>query len=102
MRRHIPLTHSGSHHAAEPAREALLLAGPLILISTTDLPHSGGPAQLHKIGSGDPLWLVGTLQVHCMYKADLTCRAALQLLLLHGTHMVADSTPVEPVPRTGQ
>jgi hypothetical protein len=37
--RHVSRTlHSGSHHAREPAREALLFARPLILISTTDLP----------------------------------------------------------------
>ena len=36
-----------SHHAAEPAREALLLAGPLILISTTDLPTHVGRIQVY-------------------------------------------------------
>jgi hypothetical protein len=45
--------HSGSHHAPEPAREALLLARPLLLVPTTDLPR--GPAQVQQIDSGDPL-----------------------------------------------
>ena len=34
--------HSGSHHAPEPAREALLLARPLLLVCTTDLPTQVG------------------------------------------------------------
>ena len=49
-------SHSGSHHAHEPAREALLLARPLILISTTDLPTQVGRLTCTK----------STLAIHCV------------------------------------
>jgi hypothetical protein len=47
--------HSGSHHAREPAREALLLARLLILISTTDLPTHVGRHTCTR----------STLAIHC-------------------------------------
>ena len=50
-----PDDHSGSHHAHEPAREALLLSRPLILISTTDLPTHVGRHTCTR----------STLAIHC-------------------------------------
>ena len=55
--RHISRTlHSGYHHAREPAREALLFARPLILISTTDLPTQVGRHSCTR----------STLAIHCV------------------------------------
>jgi hypothetical protein len=59
--------HSGSHHAAEPAREAWIVSRPLLLISTTDLPTQVGRLSCTK----------STLAIHCAHREGCRiCRRA--------------------------
>jgi hypothetical protein len=72
--------HSGSHHAAEPAREALLLAGPLILISTTAIQLCWS-ASLRRAGTAaqNRLWrsTVYELRVACNIHTDARASTSL-------------------------